>query len=144
MKSVTLEEARTIVATALSRASEMNLKPMAVVVLDARGSVKACECQDGASAMRFKIAHGKAYGAYAMGLGSRSLFNRAQEQPYFIGAMNELAGGALVPVPGGVLVRDADGGIAGAVGMTGDTSDNDETCVVAGIEAAGYAADTGG
>src|SRR3546814_14317332 len=76
-------------------------------------------------------------------MGSRAIFRRAQEQPFFVQAISGLPGGALVPVPGGVLVRDAEGSIVGAVGVTGDTSDNDETCAIAGIEAAGYAADPG-
>ena len=79
-------------------------------------------------------------GCIAMGLGSRALFKRAEEQPYFIQAMNSLAGGSLVPVPGGVLIRN-DGAIIGAVGITGDTSDNDEAAAIAGIEAAGFTAD---
>ena len=93
--------------------------------------------------MRFKIAHGKAYGAIAMGLGSRALYERAQSQAYFLDAMNALADGALVPVPGGVLIRDGEGALLGAVGVTGDNSDNDEMCAIAGIEAAGLIAETG-
>ena len=92
--------------------------------------------------MRFAIAHGKAYGAVMMGLGSRALYNRALEQPYFIQSMNNLADGALVPVPGGVLIR-LDGTVLGAVGVTGDSSDTDEACAVAAIAAAGFEADTG-
>jgi uncharacterized protein GlcG (DUF336 family) len=92
--------------------------------------------------MRAEIAHGKAYGALAMGMGSRALYQRAQEQPYFVGAMNTLAQGALVPVPGGVLIQDG-GRLLGAVGISGDTSDNDEACAVAGIEAAGLKANAG-
>ena len=121
----------------------MGLLPLSVVVLDAGGHTTAFERQDGASAMRFKLAHGKAYGAIAMGLGSRALYERVQKQPYFIDAMNALADGALVPVPGGVLIRDGSGALLGAVGVTGDNSDNDEMCAVAGIEATGLAADTG-
>jgi len=90
-----------------------------------------------------RIAHGKAYGAIAMGVGSRALFERSLQQPQFIDAMNALAAGALVPVPGGVLVRSAKGEIIGAVGITGDSSDNDEACAVTGIEAARLSADTG-
>ena len=143
MAKITLMHARTIIAAAFEEASRLNLKPLAVVVLDDGGHATAFERQDGASAMRFKIAHGKAYGAIAMGLGSRALFERAQAQPYFISAMNALADGALVPVPGGVLVRDSEGTLLGAVGVTGDNSDNDEKCAIAGIEAAGLVADPG-
>ncbi|MDA7949074.1 MAG: heme-binding protein [Hyphomicrobiaceae bacterium] len=143
MTKITLAQARMIIASAFEEAARHHLKPLAIVVLDDGGHATAFERQDGASAMRFKIAHGKAYGAVAMGLGSRALFERAQVQPYFISAMNSLADGALVPVPGGVLVRDGDGNLLGAVGVTGDNSDNDEKCAIAGIEAAGLVADPG-
>ena len=91
----------------------------------------------------YVIAHGKAFGAIGMGMGSRALMTRAEQQPSFIAAANAALGGALIPVPGGVLVRAADGSLIGAVGVTGDTSDNDETAAVAGIEAAGLIAVTG-
>jgi len=143
MNGITLEQARTIIQSAFFKASDAGLKPLAVVVLDAGGHTTAFERQDGASAMRFKIAHGKAYGAIAMGLGSRALYERAQSQAYFLDAMNALADGALVPVPGGVLIRDGEGALLGAAGITGDNSDNDEMCAIAGIEAAGLIAETG-
>ena len=143
MIGISLEQARSIISGALGKAADEGLLPLSVVVLDAGGHTTAFERQDGASALRFKIAHGKAYGAIAMGLGSRALYERAQKQPYFIDAMNALADGALVPVPGGVLIRDGDGHLIGAVGVTGDNSDSDEMCAVAGIKAAGLVADTG-
>ncbi len=143
MIGITLEQARVIIASALAKGADEGFKPLGVVVLDAGGHTTAFERQDGASAMRFKIAHGKAYGAIAMGLGSRTLYDRVQKQAYFLNAMNALADGALVPVPGGVLIRDGDGTLIGAVGVTGDNSGNDEICAVAGIEAAGLVADTG-
>jgi len=136
-------QARRIVANALKAAREKGLKPLTVAVLDERGALRHLDSEDGTSLMRWKIAYGKAFGAIAMGLGSRALFERSQQQPQFIDAMNALAGGALVPVPGGVLARSARGAIVGAVGITGDNSDNDEACAVAGIEAAGLKADTG-
>jgi uncharacterized protein GlcG (DUF336 family) len=136
-------QARRIVMQALKEAREKVLKPMTVAVLDERGALVHLDSEDGSSLMRWKIAFGKAYGAIAMGLGSRALSERSSKQPQFIDAMNALAGGALVPVPGGVLVRSAKGQIVGAVGITGDNSDNDEACAVAGIEAAGLVADTG-
>jgi uncharacterized protein GlcG (DUF336 family) len=143
MPGLTLDAARTMIAAALDKGRELDLNPLAVAVLDAGARLKAFEKQDGASTMRFEIAHGKAHGALAMGLGSRALFKRAQEQPYFVGALNGLADGALVPVPGGVLIKTAEGEIVGAVGVTGDVSDNDEICAIAGIEAAGLIADPG-
>lgn len=140
--TLNLEAAQKIVSKVLSEGRAIDCKPLTVVVLDAGGHLKAMARSDGASFMRPDIAHGKAYGAIALGIGSRSIFNRAQEQPYFVQAMNGLAGGALVPVPGGVLILNGND-IVGAVGVTGDTSDNDEACAIAAIEAAGFEADTG-
>jgi uncharacterized protein GlcG (DUF336 family) len=137
-----LTTARTILDGCLARAGEMGLQPITVAVVDAGGHLLALARQDGSSPLRPEIAQGKAKGAVAMGIGSRALFARAERQPYFIQAMNALAGGALVPVPGGVLIRRG-GTIVGAVGITGDSSDNDEACAAAAIEAAGLEADTG-
>ena len=141
---LSLEEAKKIIEAAFKTQASKNFKPLAVAVLSSAGSLRACECQDGTSPLRPKIAHGKAFGAISMGIGSRALFERAKQEPFFIQSMNSLCDGALVPVPGGVLVRNKSGDIVGAVGVTGDISDNDEICAVAGIEAAGYVADTGG
>jgi uncharacterized protein GlcG (DUF336 family) len=143
MADLTLEIARKILDVALAKGVEKKLKPLVVAVLDARGCIKAMAAQDGTSLLRSEIAHGKAYGALAMGMGSRALFQRAQEQAYFVSAVNTLARGALVPVPGGVLIQDGGGALLGAVGVSGDTSDNDEICAVAGIEAAGLKANAG-
>ena len=143
MADLTLDVARKILDACLAKVNELKLKPMAITVLDARGCVKASLAQDGTSLMRGEVAHGKAYGALAMGLGSRALFKRAEEQPFFIDAVNTMARGALIPVPGGVLINDASGSLLGAVGISGDTSDNDEICAVAGIEAAGLKANAG-
>ena len=143
MADLTLEIARKILDAALAKGVEKKLKPLVVTVLDARGCVKISAAQDGTSLLRSEIAHGKAYGALAMGMGSRALFQRAQEQGYFVSAVNTLAQGRLVPVPGGVLIQDGGGTLLGAVGVSGDTSDNDEICAVAGIEAAGLKANAG-
>jgi uncharacterized protein GlcG (DUF336 family) len=142
MAELTLDIARKILDVALAKGIEKKLKPLVVTVLDVRGCVKASAAQDGTSLLRSEIAHGKAYGALALGMGSRALFQRAQEQAYFIGAVNTLAQGRMVPVPGGVLVQDG-GVLLGAVGVSGDTSDNDEVCAIAGIEAAGLKANAG-
>ena len=141
--TLTLENARTMIQTAFAKGAELNLKPLTVAVLDAGGALVALERMTGASPMRPEIAIGKANGAVQMGIGSRALQTRAESQPFFIQAMNALAKGSLVPVPGGVLVRDEEGRVIGAVGITGDTSDNDETCAIAGIKAAGFTADQG-
>jgi uncharacterized protein GlcG (DUF336 family) len=142
MTELALDVARKILDVALATGVEKKLKPLVVTVLDARGCVKMTAAQDGTSLMRAEIAHGKAYGALAMGMGSRALFQRAQEQAYFIDAANTLAQGRMVPVPGGVLIQDG-GKLLGAVGISGDTSDNDEACAIAGIEAAGLKANPG-
>ncbi|MBU3028890.1 GlcG/HbpS family heme-binding protein [Paracoccus marinaquae] len=139
---LTLEEARAMAESCLRIATEMKLKPITVAVLDAAGHLKVLLRQDGTSTLRPEIAQGKAKGAIALGMGSRAIFERAKEQPYFVQALNGLTGGALVPVPGGVLIR-RDGRILGAVGITGDTSDNDEACASRAIEAAGFSADAG-
>lgn len=142
---LSLDEARSIIAGAFARAAELGLNPLAVVVLDAGGHIRAIERQDGASIHRPEIAMGKAYGALAMGLGSRSLADRVKERgAVFLDAVNGMLGGRLVPVPGGVLVRDEAGRIIAAVGISGDASDRDEDCAVAGIESVGLTADTGG
>ena len=140
MGSLDLDTARAIVAGARTHAAQAGLKPLTVVVLDAGDHVAAGEREDGSSTKRFEIGFGKAHGALSLGMGSRSIMGRAEQQPYFIAAVTSAVGGALVPVPGGVLVRDPDGGLLGAVGVTGDTSDNDEAAAVAGIESAGLTA----
>ncbi len=140
---LTLADAKKIIEHTLAAQAKHNFKPMAVVVLGSAGTIRASESQDGTSLLRPKIAHGKAHGAISMGIGSRALFERAKNEPFFVQSVNALCDGALVPVPGGVLVRDKDGNLLGAVGVTGDLSDSDEICAVAGIEAAGFVADTG-
>ena len=142
MADLSLDTARKILDAALAKAIEKKLKPLCITILDARGCTKVTAAQDGTSLMREEIANGKAYGALAMGMGSRALYQRAQEQAYFIDAVNTIAKGALVPVPGGVLIQDGTT-LLGAVGVSGDTSDNDEACAVGGIQAAGLKANAG-
>ena len=140
---VTLEKANLMIQNAIDKAREIKINPIMVVLLDHRGAIKACLGEDGVSSLRFKIAHGKANGAFQMGMGSRALFNRAEQQAYFINAVNALTDGALVAVPGGVLIRDKNNNVVGALGISGDTSDNDEIAAIAGIESVGYIADIG-
>lgn len=137
---LTLEEARAIIAAARAKGRELDLKPLSVAVLDAGGHVMAFEKEDGSSNMRFGVAHGKAYGALGVGLGSRAVFERAKQQPFFVQALNGIANGAVVPVPGAVLIKSANGHTLGAVGISGDTSDADEACAIAGVEAVGLVA----
>jgi uncharacterized protein GlcG (DUF336 family) len=146
MAGITLEQATTVVEAALRKARELGCAPLAVAVLDDGGHLKAFAREDGAGIVRPQIATGKAWGALGMGMGSRALARRVtepgQQQAFFV-ALNAMSGGRVVPAPGGVLVRDAGGLVIGAVGISGDTSDKDEACALAGIEAAGLAADTG-
>lgn len=143
MTDLSLAKALEIITAALAKGADLGLKPLAVVVLDAGGHVKAFQRQDGASMMRFEIASGKAYGALAVGVGSRWLNAQAETRPHFLEGLSNVSGGKIVAVPGGVLIKNSDGAIIGAVGITGDTSDNDEIAAIAGIEAAGFAADAG-
>ena len=140
MPQLTLAKANRMIREALSKAGELGLKPLAVSVLDAGGHPVAYQRQDGSSMLPFEIASGKAYGALAVGQGSRWLNETAIERPHFITGLSGVSGGRIVPVPGGVLIRTKKGETLGAVGISGDTSDNDETCAIAAIEAAGYVA----
>jgi uncharacterized protein GlcG (DUF336 family) len=132
--SIGLETAKSITAGVRAAGKDHGLKPLTVVVLDAGGHVISVEREDGSSNNRFEIAFGKAYGALALGMGSRSLMSRAETQPYFITSAAAAIGGKLVPVPGGVLVKDASGSVVGCVGVSGDTSDNDELTAISGIK----------
>ena len=143
MSELTLQMAQTIVSAALKTAREKSFKPLSVVVYDARGAVRALASEDGTSLKRAEIAMGKAYGALALGVGSRALHKMAADRPYFVAAATHAVGGQLVPVPGGVLIKDAQGRIMGSVGVSGDTSDNDEVAASAGIEASGLVPDAG-
>ena len=141
--SVTLAQASTIVDVALKRGRETNCAPLTVAVLDAGGHLVAFKREDRSGIMRFDIAFGKAWGALGMGFGSRELSERASKNPVFFGVLATVSQGRLIPVPGGVLIKDADGSVLGAVGISGDTSDKDEVCAVVGIEAAGLKAVVG-
>lgn len=143
MRKLTLSTAETIISAAFEKAAELNLKPLTVAVLDAGGHAILLKRQDGSSIMRPQIATGKATGALAVGTGTRWLNANAESRPHFVNALNGVSGGAIVPVPGGVLVKNDEGETLGAVGITGDTSDNDEACAVAGIAAASLVADCG-
>jgi uncharacterized protein GlcG (DUF336 family) len=141
--SVLLAQASTIVDVALQKARETGCAPLTVAVLDAGGHLVAFKREDKSGILRYDIAYGKAWGALGMGFGSRELAERATKMPVFITALTTISGGRLVPVPGGVLIKDAGGNTLGAVGISGDVSDKDEACAVAGIEAAGLKAQVG-
>jgi uncharacterized protein GlcG (DUF336 family) len=137
MNRITLEQANRIVAAALAKGAELKLKPLSVAVLDPGGHLIAFQRQDGASSLRHAIAAGKAGGALALGFSSRQIAEQVAARPAFINSLGGIAPSGIIPVPGGVIVVDQAGEVIGAVGATGDTSDNDETCVLAGIAAAG-------
>ncbi len=141
---LTLAQASTIVDIALATARDLELVPMTVAVLDAGGHLVAFKREDRSGILRYDIAYGKAWGALGMGFGSRTLYERAANTPQFFNALYVASGGRVVTNPGGVLIRDGEGEIVGAVGISGDTSDKDEACAIAGIEAAGLFADPGG
>ena len=136
MTQITAAQTRTIIEVAMKTGADKGFKPLSVVILDAGGHVKAFERADGAAPGRYGIAHGKAYGAVMLGMPGSAQMARAEAQPYFMAAVNGVYGGQVVPVPGGVLVK-TDGVVIGAVGVTGDTSDNDVVAALAGLEAAG-------
>ena len=140
---LTLAVAQSIVAHTLAHGHEAKFKTLGVVVLDARATVKAAAIGDGSSMARFDVATAKARGAMAFNMGTRALEKIAKDRPHFLaGAVSAISGG-IVPVPGGVLIKDKDGQILGAVGVSGDTSDNDELAALAGIAAAGFVGDGG-
>jgi uncharacterized protein GlcG (DUF336 family) len=141
--TLTLEQASIIVDKALAKGRELGLKPLTVAVLDAGGHLTVLKREDGSSLLRPEIAGGKAWGALGMGFGGREFARRAAANPAFIQALSAASSGRIIPVPGGVLIRDKAGAIIGAVGISGDASENDETCAVYGVNSAGLVADTG-
>ncbi|NVK44191.1 MAG: heme-binding protein [Oceanospirillaceae bacterium] len=143
MTTLNLEKALVITDAALKKARELSAAPLTVSVLDAAGRLISLQREDGSSLLRPEIATAKAWGAIALGKPSRSIAADAEQRPAFVGAVNTLAQGNLVPVPGGVLIRDEEARIIGAVGISGDTSDIDEQCAMSGIEASGLRPDNG-
>jgi uncharacterized protein GlcG (DUF336 family) len=140
MPALTLHHAQTIVAGALRKGRELGLKPLTVAVLDAGGHAVALVREDGASSLRPAIAIGKASGALGLGVSSRTIAEMAADRPTFVTSLSGISQGGIIPAAGGVIVVDESGAPIGAVGVTGDTSDNDEIAALAGIEAAGLAA----
>jgi uncharacterized protein GlcG (DUF336 family) len=140
MASLTLAQAQTIAAEALRKGRELTLKPLTVAVLDAGGHTLLLLREDGASNLRPEIAIGKASGALALGISSRKIAEMAQDRPTFVSSLSGITTGGIIPAAGGVIIVDAANAPIGAVGVTGDTSDNDEICTLAGIAAAGLTA----
>ena len=143
MTRLTLKQADTIADGTLAKGRELGLAPLTVAVLDAGGHVVALKRDDGSSIMRPELATAKAWGALGMGFGGRELARRANKMPGFFSALNAISDGRMAPVPGSALLRDAQGEILGAVGVSGDTSDNDEAALVPAVLAAGLTPDTG-
>jgi len=137
---LTLDQANRIIAAALARSAEAGYKPMAVVVLDDAGHVKAVQRQDGASMLRVDIASGKAWAAIGMGVASRVLTQRAKDLPAFFNAIAASAQGKFIPQTGAVLIKQPDGAVIGAIGASGGTGDEDELICIAGVEATGLQA----
>ena len=140
--TLTLAQSTTIIDAALRKARATDCKPLAVAVLDAGGNLIAFQREDRAGILRFDIAYGKAWGALGMGFGTRELASRATNSPVFVNALAAASSGRILPSPGGVLVLEGSD-VIGAVGISGDTGDNDEACAVAGIAAAGLQSQTG-
>lgn len=136
-----LASAETIVDAALKFGREAELLPLTVVVLDTGGRIIASKSEDGSGILRYDIAHGKAWGALGMGISSRLIRDRLSARPVFQNALAAASDGRFVPVPGGVLIEDADGFTIGAVGISGDTSEKDEYCAISAIKAAGLASE---
>jgi uncharacterized protein GlcG (DUF336 family) len=143
MAILKLTQAKTIIDTALAEGRTRNLAPLAIAVLDAGGHLIAFQREDGAGFARFNIAFGKAWGALGMGFGTRELAERGAKYPTFVTALMNATDGRIIPSPGGVLILNAENDVIGAVGISGDSGDNDELCAVAGIEAVGLKAQTG-
>lgn len=137
MERLTLAQANALIEAAFAKGAELGLKPLTVTVHDPGGYPIACQRQDGASNMRVKLAGGKACGALALGVSSRTIGEMAVDRPHFVASLHTMSEGGIVPAAGGVIVCGADGGILGAIGVTGDTSDNDEACALAAIESLG-------
>lgn len=140
---LTLDQASKIVDVALAKGREMKLNPLTVAVLDAAGVFKAFKREDNSGTLRRNIAFGKAWATLGLGAGGRALAARAQATPHYYSAMYDVSGGRIIPGQGGVIIRDASGAILGAIGISGDSSENDETCAVHGVESVGLVADTG-
>jgi uncharacterized protein GlcG (DUF336 family) len=137
MSGISLEQANRIIEAALSTARAKQYRPMAIVVLDESGNVRALQREDGASMFRVDIATGKAWASIGMGASSRTLGERARDNPNFYGALAATSGGKFLPQSGAVLIKNAGGEVLGAAGASGGSGDEDELICMAGIEAAG-------
>ncbi len=140
MQTLTLAQAQQIIAGALAHSKSAGYKPMGIAVLDEAGHLKAFAREDGASMFRFEVAQAKAWGAVGMGASSRTLAQRAKDNPNFFVSLAATAGGKFLPQTGAVLIRNAAGELLGAVGASGGTGDEDEAICIAGVVSAGLVA----
>ena len=137
MHRLNLAQANALIDAAFAKGAELGLKPLTVTIHDPGGNLIACQRQDGASNMRVKLAGGKACGALALGVSSRTIGDMAVDRPHFVASIDSMSEGGMVPVAGGVIICDGDGVVLGAIGVTGDTSDNDEAAALSAIESQG-------
>ena len=142
MRGISLDEANKIISGTFASAKRRKAYALAAIVLDAGGRVKAFQKQDGASLLRFEIAYGKAFGALALNRSSRQVLQKAREKPLFMQSLVELSDGPLFLEAGGQLIRDPDGEVVGALGVTGDVNEVDDLCAIDGIHAAGFRVDS--
>ena len=140
MYRLNLAQANALIEAALAKGAELGLKPLTATVLDPGGYLIAAQRQDTCSNMRVKLAQGKAAGALALGMPSRVIGKMAEERPHFIASISAMGEGGMVPAGGGVIIADSEGTIFGAIGVTGDTSENDKACAFAAIESQGLTA----
>lgn len=141
--TITLKQALVVGENVLEKGKELGFAPLTVAVLDKGGQLVLLMRDDNSSLLRPDIATGKAWGVLGLGFGGKALAKRAANTPQFFAALSDMSGGKMVPVPGGVLVRDQSGNIVGSVGVSGDTSLNDDICAVHGISMAGFSPDNG-
>lgn len=139
--TVSLAHASTVVDAAIAAARKAGLNPLTVVVLDAGGHIVAVKREDRSGILRVEVATGKAYAALGMGVPTRLLCDRLADRPSFVSGLSAASDGRFIAVPGGVLIRDKDDAILGAVGISGDASDKDEYCAIEGVKAAGLTPD---
>ena len=143
MTTIQLAQADAIADAVLAHGRSLKFQPLTVAILDAGGHLVVLKRDDHSSLLRPEIATGKAWGALGLGFGGRELARRAERFPAFFTALNAMSTGRMVPVAGGALIRDAAGSILGAIGVSGDTSDNDERCLIAAVASQGLIADVG-
>ncbi|MGE0060736.1 MAG: heme-binding protein [Xanthobacteraceae bacterium] len=143
MSSIDLETANKVIAGGIAFAREQKMKPLTFVILDTGGHLVSAQREDNSGILRFEIAFGKAWGGLGMGHSTRYLQDHlAVNRPRFVDALAVASNGRFIPVLGGVLIRDKAGKLLGALGITGDTADNDELVAVEAVLRADLVADT--